>query len=185
MILIGLGANLPSKDHGAPRNTLEAALRDMAARDIHVTDRSRWYRCAPVPPVDDDGAPNPWYVNGVAAVETGLDPSRLMAVLHDIERTIGRVRRRRWAPRVVDLDLLAYNTRVTGAHWSRRPERNSDPAAGPADFTLPHPRLHQRSFVLLPLRDIAPNWIHPALGLPLDSLIEALDRPTEVQALER
>ena len=151
MILIGLGANLPGAA-GAPRATLEAALAALAAAGVAVERRSPWYRSAPVPAADQ-----PWYVNGVAAVATSLGPVELLALLHRVEARFGRVRRRRDEPRALDLDLLDYDGLVR--------------AAPPV---LPHPRLHERAFVLLPLQDAAPGWRHPVSGKSLAELIRSL-----------
>ncbi|MDX1710071.1 MAG: 2-amino-4-hydroxy-6-hydroxymethyldihydropteridine diphosphokinase [Rhodovibrionaceae bacterium] len=160
MVLIGLGANLPHPEYGDARSTLEAALAVLEERGIRVAARSRWFRSAPVPPSDQ-----PWFINGVAALETDLGPVDLLAQLHDIENAFGRVRREPNAPRRVDLDLLDYDGRVRegGEGDSRR--------AGP---TLPHPRMAERAFVLLPLADVAPGWRHPVTGRPLEKLIEDL-----------
>jgi 2-amino-4-hydroxy-6-hydroxymethyldihydropteridine diphosphokinase len=157
-VFVALGANLPSPLYGGPRATLEAAIDRLAALGVVVEARSRWYEAAPVPPSDQ-----PWFVNGVAEVHTGLDPARLLALLHRVESEFGRVRGERNAPRIVDLDLVAYGDRVAGEAG------NAD--AGPV---LPHPRMHERAFVLLPLRELAPGWRHPQLGRSLDELIAAL-----------
>jgi 2-amino-4-hydroxy-6-hydroxymethyldihydropteridine diphosphokinase len=149
MIFVGLGANLPSPMLGPPRPVLEAALAALPAQGITVAARSRWYESAPVPVSDQ-----PWYVNGVARVETDLAPAALLAVLHEIERQFGRVRRTVNEARILDLDLLAYDGLVE---------------AGPP--VLPHPRLHERAFVLLPLRDVAPDWRHPVTGATVEDLL--------------
>ena len=107
--------------------------------------RSRWYESAPVPASDQ-----PWFVNGVAAVETELSAADLLALLHRMEADFGRERRVRDEARVLDLDLLAYGDRV------------SAPGETPV---LPHPRMAERAFVLLPLADLAPGWRHPVSGL--------------------
>jgi 2-amino-4-hydroxy-6-hydroxymethyldihydropteridine diphosphokinase len=160
MILIGLGANLPSAEFGAPPQSLEAALELLRQAGVRTVARSRWYRSAPVPPSDQ-----PWFVNGVAAVETSLDPAALLALLHSVEARFGRVRRERNAARVLDLDLLAYD----------------DLVSAPEDTpTLPHPRLHQRAFVLMPLAELAPDWRHPRLGQSVRTLLAAL--PSESMA---
>ncbi|MGB8273771.1 MAG: 2-amino-4-hydroxy-6-hydroxymethyldihydropteridine diphosphokinase [Alphaproteobacteria bacterium] len=154
MILIALGSNLESDTLGKPRQICEAALHELAKSGVAVVRVSRWYTSAPVPP-----SGQPWFVNGVAAVETSLSPRALLEVLHRIEDGMGRVRRVRNEARVIDLDLLAYDERVSApGEW---PE-------------LPHPRLATRAFVLLPLADVAPGWRHPVTGKSVRDLIAAL-----------
>jgi 2-amino-4-hydroxy-6-hydroxymethyldihydropteridine diphosphokinase len=152
MILLGLGANLPSAV-GPPVATLEAALAALERAGVRVVACSRWYRTAPVPASDQ-----PWFVNGVAQVETKLAPSELIALLQKIESEFGRKRGLRDAARSLDLDILDYDGLVE---------------AGP-DLILPHPRMHQRAFVLKPLAEIAPDWRHPKLDKPVSALIAAL-----------
>lgn len=152
MILIGIGSNLSSPDHGGPRQVCAAALARLERADVRVVARSRWFESAPVPVSDQ-----PWFVNAVAAVETPLSPSALLAGLHGVEATFGRVRRVVNEARVLDLDLLDFGGLLQ---------------EGPP--VLPHPRLRQRAFVLLPLLDIAPGWRHPGTGEALADLIAAL-----------
>ncbi len=155
MTLIGLGANLPSVAYGPPRDTLEVALRILEASGVTVLARSPWYESAPVPAAADQ----PNYVNGVARLSSGLDPAQLLALLHRVEGELGRVRGEVNAARPADLDLLDVDGRV------------SQPGAVPI---LPHPRLHLRAFVLLPLADVAPGWRHPVTGQGLAELLVAL-----------
>ena len=164
MILIAMGANLASPRHWTPRETLEAALKALEERGLKMLLRSSWYRSAPVPRSDQ-----PWFVNGVIALETKLGPGELLQLLHDVEADFGRVRSVPNAPRCIDLDLLAYNDLV------------SEEGAWPV---LPHPRLAERAFVVRPLEEIAPEWRHPvtgldpsemALALPEDQLTERMD----------
>jgi len=168
MILIGLGGNLPSAQFGAPRATLEAALAALAAAGVAVRQRSRWYRTTPVP---DNGQPD--FVNGVAELATALAPAELLALLLEVEQRFGRIRAQRWAPRVIDLDLLAWHDVV---NW--HPHASAEPPL------LPHPRLHERAFVLIPLAEIAPAWRHPLLGRSALELLAALPRGQFVAALD-
>lgn len=163
-VLIGLGANLPSS-RGAPRATCEAALEALGEAGVKVVRRSRWYRSAPLPPSPQ---PQPWFVNGVAAVETALDPVALLALLREIERRFGRVRDKPGAARELDLDLLDYRGQVR-------------PGEPPPE--LPHPRMHGRAFVLLPLAEVAPDWRHPRLGGSVEALIDALPPGQAVEPL--
>jgi 2-amino-4-hydroxy-6-hydroxymethyldihydropteridine diphosphokinase len=161
LVLIALGANLPS-DAGGPRNTCEAALTMMGEQAITVDRRSRWYRSAPVP-----ASSQPWFVNGVVSVTTALAADALLTRLLDIEMRLGRTRGERWAARVIDLDLLAYRGMVCAT----------------SALELPHPRLHERAFVLLPLADVAPTWRHPVLGKRVGGLIEDLPSDYSIETL--
>lgn len=156
MILVGLGANLPHPQHGPPAATLRAALSQFPAENMTVAGCSRFFESAPVPVSDQ-----PWFVNAVARIETDLNPDKVLAALHRIEAAFGRTRQERWEARILDLDLLDYGGQVL-ADLPLAPE-------------VPHPRLAGRAFVLLPMADIAPNWVHPVTKQPLAALIEALD----------
>lgn len=161
MILLGLGANLPSARYGPPRETLLAALAALEAEGVRVVARSRWYDSAAWP---DPGQPRYW--NAVAAVETAIGPVLLLALLHRIENAFGRVRGVQNAPRTVDLDLLDHDGMVR---------------EGPEPPVLPHPRMAERGFVLLPLREMAPDWRHPVTGSTVDALISALPEGQDVR----
>lgn len=170
-ILIGLGANLPSQA-GPPAATLAAAIDHLADAGIVTLQRSRWFVSAPLPASDQ-----PWFVNGVIAVATALEPAALLAELHRVEAAFGRVR---GAPnaapnaaRSLDLDLLAYGDRVA-----------VPPAGAAGGLVLPHPRLAERAFVLLPLAEVAPSWHHPVTGRTLAELIGALDGTQIARPLE-
>lgn len=144
MILIALGSNLPGP-WGTPRQTLWHALKEMPRHNIRVRNVSRLLETEPF------GLTNqPSFVNAVALVESALAPEILMRALHMIERKAGRVRRKRWGPRTLDLDLIDYNGLI------RRPSFTSI-----RPLALPHPGINERTFVLEPLVEIAPRWRHP------------------------
>ena len=126
----------------------------MAGRGLKLVARSSWWESAPVPVSDQ-----PWYVNGVAEIATDLDPVALLGALHAIEAEFGRVRSVPNAPRVLDLDLLAYGSTVR---------------TGPEAPLLPHPRLAERAFVLKPLAQVGPDWRHPVSGRSLSEMLAAL-----------
>lgn len=124
---------------------------------------SSLYETAPVPP-----ASGGWFVNGVVSVETTLSPEALFRELQRIERNMGRpAAGARGVDRSIDLDLL-----LVGSHVMERP-----------DFILPHPRLHQRRFVLVPLCELAPDLHHPVVGITMRALLERLDDPSPVRLL--
>ncbi len=158
MIIIALGANLPSKV-GRPLETLQAVLQHFPDFGIQVKTVSHWYETAPVPVSDQ-----PFYINGVARIETQLDPVALLNTLLSIEDDYGRERREVNAARTLDLDILDFEGRV----------ENGPPI-------LPHPRLANRPFVLFPLRDIAPDWRHPVSGLEIEVLAKNLKDTGEIR----
>ena len=151
--LIGIGANLPAPDGASPLATCQRACAGLAESLGRLGARSPWYLSAPVPPSDQ-----PWFINGVAVLDTDLGAQAVLAALHGLERSAGRRRRKRWEARVLDLDLLAYGDQVI------------EDAGG---LELPHPRLSERLFVLVPLADVAPRWRHPRSRLGIGALLAA------------
>ena len=143
MILVAIGANLPGPD-GA--TALETCRRAAVALDrlpgLTLKGLSRWYESDPVPP-----SGQPRYINGVALLIGAIDPVALLSALQAIEHDFGRVRGEPNAPRTLDLDIVAMGSLVRTA----------------PDPILPHPRAHLRAFVLAPLADTAPDWVHPLL----------------------
>lgn len=155
---IGLGSNL-----GDRRATLVAALQALdGLQGIRLLARSHWYRTAPVGPAQPD------YLNACALLEVSLSPEVLLQRLLQTEARFGRVRRERWGPRHLDLDLLLYNRQTLAT----------------PQLQLPHPRLRERAFVLLPLAEIAPQWIDPVTGLPIAALADRVPDQHTVQRLE-
>jgi 2-amino-4-hydroxy-6-hydroxymethyldihydropteridine diphosphokinase len=154
-IFIGAGANLSHERHGAPRQTLEAALVELGRRGVRTLRVSPWYRTAPVPASDQ-----PWFVNAVVEVASGLPADALLTELHAVEAEFGRRRTVANAARPIDLDLLDYHGEIA--------------PGGPGRAILPHPRMSGRAFVLRPLADLAPDWRHPVTGQPIAGLLAAL-----------
>jgi 2-amino-4-hydroxy-6-hydroxymethyldihydropteridine diphosphokinase len=149
---------LPGLTHCNPLATCRHAVTQLdQLPNLRVRALSPWYETAPVPP---SGQPS--YVNAVAhmAADHGahIDPSVLLECLMAIEQLAGRERAAPNAARTLDLDIVAMDSQVRDA----------------PDPILPHPRAHLRAFVLVPLRDVAPGWVHPVLHRDVDTLIAAL-----------
>jgi 2-amino-4-hydroxy-6-hydroxymethyldihydropteridine diphosphokinase len=160
MILVGIGANLPGPDGAPALETCRAAARalvDLAGSKFETL--SKWYETEPVPP---SGQPN--YINGVARLArlpgSAITPEAMLAALQGIEQKFGRQRAEPNAARTLDLDLIDMDGLV----------RNEP------DPILPHPRAHLRAFVLIPLLDVAPDWVHPANGQSGRALLAAVDQ---------
>ncbi len=150
---VGLGGNL-----GDRMFTLGRAVELLASSDgFSLRAISRAWESAPL------GPPQPRYLNAVAHVGSLLSPRATMRRLLEIEEKLGRVRRERWGPREIDLDLLFYGSAVAA---------NAGGILG--GLALPHPRLHQRAFVLGPLEEIAPELLHPLLKKTVRELWEGL-----------
>lgn len=145
---IALGGNL-----GNTQQILSQAVEAIAdSASITLLAQSQLYKTAPI------GPPQPDYLNACVLVSTTLTPKTLLTRLFDIENKFGRVRVERWGARSLDLDLLFYGDRVIESPL----------------LTVPHPRLHERAFVLVPLADISPNWAHPIFNQTTVQLLAQL-----------
>lgn len=147
---IALGANLGDRE----RNIWDAVDRLEATDGIEVPDVSALLENPAI------GGPDksPPFLNAAAKVVTTLSPRELLARLLEVEREMGRTRRQKWEPRVIDLDLLLFGQRVIDA----------------PDLKVPHPLMHARRFVMQPLAEIAPQVLHPVLGLTAAELLRRL-----------
>ena len=162
MILIGIGGNQESTRFGPPRETLSAALAAVREEGVKTLTRSGWYLTEPVPRSDQ-----PWFVNAVVSLATELGAEDLLLVLQATERQFGRVRGEPNASRTLDLDILDYRGEVMDT----------------TSLVLPHPRLHERRFVLMPIAEIAPEWRHPILGLTAAQLLARLSSEQQIERL--
>jgi 2-amino-4-hydroxy-6-hydroxymethyldihydropteridine diphosphokinase len=173
--MIALGANVPPQK-GSLAEALEGALQLLGnTRGIAILRRSRWYRTPAIPP-----GSGPDFLNGAALLETALAPEMLLAALHQTESEMGRIRPARWAPRTCDLDLIAVDDlvlpdRATLERWMAL-DLGKAQSLVPPRLILPHPRMQERSFVLAPMAEVAPDWRHPVTGLTVTGMLAA--RPT-------
>lgn len=155
---IGVGSNLGDK----PLNCLTAVDLLGQMDGITVERRSSLYRSEALPLPDPDApppGPHDWFVNAVVRVKTALSPKELLAAMHLIEMQLLRQRDVRWGPRTLDLDLLFYDQLVLEMDG----------------LTIPHPEIHKRSFVLVPMAEIAPRWVHPCFNKAIAQLVKDLD----------
>ncbi|MGD8985444.1 MAG: 2-amino-4-hydroxy-6-hydroxymethyldihydropteridine diphosphokinase [Desulfobacteraceae bacterium] len=143
---IGIGSNLEDKRH----NCIMATEMIEQIPGCQLTGCSDWYLTKPVGVKGQE-----WYVNGVVSISTKVLPRDLMRRLLSIESDMGRVRTKRWEPRIIDLDILLYGREVINEE----------------DLTVPHPLMHLRKFVLVPLVQLAPDLIHPSLGVTMVELL--------------
>jgi 2-amino-4-hydroxy-6-hydroxymethyldihydropteridine diphosphokinase len=159
-VLIGFGSNLGDSLH-----ICVAAVERLRAHPLlRVLKTSSFYRTSPLMLSDQ-----PWFINGVVLCETDLSPEALLGVILEIEKDFGRDRQIRWGPRTLDLDLLAYG----------------DLQVNLSELTIPHPRLHERRFVLEPLLEIVPDWVHPTLNITARNLLRAIAEEDDTQKAQR
>ncbi len=169
LVFVAIGGNLPAEGRDGLRPTLEAGVAALSEIGCTIIGRSSWW-CSPAwPPPGPGESRQPDYLNAVVALHTDLAPDELLLALHGIEAAFGRNRLGRWDARPLDLDLIDYAGRV-----------QMDGEAGRA--ILPHPRMAGRLFVLLPLRELAPDWRHPRSGLAIEHLIAAAE-PMQINRL--
>ncbi|MBU2866211.1 2-amino-4-hydroxy-6-hydroxymethyldihydropteridine diphosphokinase [Pacificibacter marinus] len=170
--VFAFGGNLPS-EIGSVNETISAAFDELRTHGVEVIDQSRFFQtpCFPA------GA-GPDYVNLVAVTSTSHSPKALLERLHEIEAKFGRARDSRWAGRTLDVDILSYENLIipdldTYQHWVDLP-LDVQMKEAPQNLILPHPRIQDRGFVLIPLCDVWPEWTHPVSGKTAQMLCDSL-----------
>jgi len=158
-LLLGIGANVPGP-WGPPRESLTRALREIEGAQITIVRVSSYYLTKPVA-----NTPQPRFLNAVVLAQACIAPGVLLRSLKRIERQAGRTMTRHLASRPLDIDILDFGGQRIGPQGRRR-ERGR--------LILPHPEMHARAFVLVPLRDVAPFWRHPATGMAVKTLLTHL-----------
>ncbi|MEM6941694.1 MAG: 2-amino-4-hydroxy-6-hydroxymethyldihydropteridine diphosphokinase [Pseudomonadota bacterium] len=182
--LLAIGANLTSSV-GPPAMTIQAAVAALRERCANLSKVSSLYK-TPAFPVGS----GPDFVNAAAVLDTPAAPRAVLALLHEVEAVLGRTRDVRWGARVIDLDLIGMEDHVLPNRsvydaWAGLPA-SAHTEKVPDTLILPHPRMQERSFVLVPLAEVAPNWRHPVLGKTVLELRDALPQAElgSVQPLE-
>ena len=181
---MALGANLTSSV-GGPADTLRAALKCLEIQGAVIRTVSSFYSTPAFPT-----GKGPDYVNAVAEISADWSASEALAHMHAIEAQMGRERGVRWGQRTLDLDLIGHGDLVlpdaqTHAEWRNLP-LDQQMTRSPDQLILPHPRLQDRAFVLVPMADVAPDWVHPVLCKSVQELLNTLPKAQrdEVKAIK-
>ena len=157
---IGIGSNLGTPE----KNCTKAIEKISSTKDIKIISKSSFYQTEPI-----GGVQQGWFVNSAIEIKTDLSPENLLSVLLNLELAMGRIRKEKWGPRLIDLDLLLYGNLVL---------ENKG-------LTLPHPEIQNRKFVLIPMCEIAENLIHPTLKKTIKTLLQESSDVTIVKKIKR
>lgn len=179
--LIALGSNINLTSKG-PLTIVKEALNLLEARGIVIRARSRFFNTPAFP-----AGAGPDFVNAAACIECDGTAAQVLVLLHEIEAQMGRLREVRWGARTLDLDLIAGGTQVlpdlkTFEYWRDLPSEVQQRAV-PPELILPHPRLEERAFVLVPLLDVAADWCHPVSGKSVREMHDALSEAARAEVV--
>ena len=179
--LVAVGSNQPNGED-CPLVTVRKARNVIETESVWLVQESRLYST----PAFTEGS-GPDYINACWMLETALDPAGMMDHLHSVERRFSRARDERWGARTLDLDLLVLGTDIlpdadTQTHWRQMP-LEKQPFCTPEALILPHPRIQDRPFVLVPIRDVAPDWTHPVTHRTAAEMLDRFAR-SEIEAIK-
>jgi len=154
LIYIGIGSNLNGNNSETPLQNCKNAIKELK-KEVNVCNVSSWYKSEPIPISDQ-----PWYINGVVEISTNKSSLELLEFILNIEEFFGRLRKKKNEARIIDLDIIDYKRKIL---YNKK------------KLITPHPRMHERSFVLLPLKELNPKWVHPIKKKGLEELIRNLN----------
>mgnify|MGYP000108981243 FL=1 len=164
MIYIGIGSNLNGKNNETPLQNCKKALVELK-KEVNICKISSWYKSEPIPVSNQ-----PWFINGVIEISTDKSSLDLLEFILSIEKVFGRVRKKQNEARILDLDIIDYKKKILYI-------KNK--------LIIPHPRMHERSFVLQPLSELNPKWMHPIKKKGIKELIRNLNDKQKISKISK
>ena len=164
MIYIGIGSNLNGKNNETPLQNCKKALVELK-KEVNICKISSWYKSEPIPVSNQ-----PWFINGVIEISTNKSSLDLLEFILSIEKVFGRVRKKQNEARILDLDIIDYKKKILYI-------KNK--------LIIPHPRMHERSFVLQPLSELNPKWMHPIKKKGIKELIRNLNDKQKISKISK
>jgi 2-amino-4-hydroxy-6-hydroxymethyldihydropteridine diphosphokinase len=164
LIYIGIGSNLNGKNNETPLQNCKKALVELK-KEVNICKISSWYKSEPIPVSNQ-----PWFINGVIEISTNKSSLDLLKFILSIEEVFGRVRKKKNEARILDLDIIDYKKKILY-------KKNK--------LIIPHPRMHERSFVLQPLSELNPKWIHPIKKKGIKELIRNLNDKQKILKISK
>ena len=164
MIYIGIGSNLNGKNNETPLQNCKKALVELK-KEVNICKISSWYKSEPIPVSNQ-----PWFINAVIEISTNKSSLDLLEFILSIEEVFGRVREKKNEARILDLDIIDYKKKILYI-------KNK--------LIIPHPRMHERSFVLQPLSELNPKWMHPIKKKGIKELIRNLNDKQKILKISK